>query len=64
MAVMLRVASGDAGRGSWCWMAGDRLRRVLAVLAAGGDGWSSVRLCGACPQIVGVSGARGDAHVG
>jgi GAF domain-containing protein len=38
-------------------MAGDRLRRVLAVLSAGGDGWSSARLCGACPEIVGVSGA-------
>src|SRR6266581_331035 len=38
-------------------MAGDRLRRVLAALSAGGDGWSSARLCGACPQIVGVSGA-------
>jgi GAF domain len=38
-------------------MAGDRLRRVLAALSAGGDGWSSARLCQACPQIVGVSGA-------
>src|SRR6266566_8811153 len=38
-------------------MAGDRLRRVLAALAAGGDGWSSARLCQACPAIVGVSGA-------
>jgi hypothetical protein len=38
-------------------VAGDRLRRVLAVLSAGGDGWSSARLCQACPQIVGVSGA-------
>jgi hypothetical protein len=38
-------------------MAGDRLRRILATMSAGGDGWSSARLCGACPQIVGVSGA-------
>src|SRR5260370_42203619 len=38
-------------------MPGDRVRRVLAALSAGGDGWSSARLCGACPQIVGVSGA-------
>ena len=38
-------------------MAGDRLRRVLAALSAGGDGWSSVRLCRACPPIVGVNGA-------
>jgi GAF domain len=57
MAVMLRAASRGAGLGPWCWMPGDRLRRVLAMLAAGGDGWSSVRLCGACPQILGVSGA-------
>src|SRR6266550_8637425 len=38
-------------------MAGDRLRRVLAALAAGGDGWSSARLCQACSAIVGVNGA-------
>jgi GAF domain len=38
-------------------MAGDRLRRVLAALSAGGDGWSSARLCQACQQIVGVNGA-------
>ena len=38
-------------------MAGNRLHRILAALAAGGDGWSSARLCGACPGIVGVNGA-------
>ena len=38
-------------------MAGDRLHRVLAALSVGGDGWSSARLCGACPGIVGVTGA-------
>jgi hypothetical protein len=38
-------------------MAGDRLRRILAVLSDGGDGWSSARLCRACPGIVGVNGA-------
>src|SRR6266516_2705056 len=38
-------------------MAGDRLRRVLAALSAGGDGCSSARLCQACPGIVDVSGA-------
>jgi hypothetical protein len=38
-------------------MAGERLRRVLAALSAGGDGWSSARLCRACPPIVGVNGA-------
>ena len=39
-------------------MAGDRLHRILAELSAGGrDGWSSARLCGVCPGIVGVNGA-------
>jgi hypothetical protein len=38
-------------------MAGDRLHRVLAALSAAGGGWSSARLCGACPGIVGVNGA-------
>jgi hypothetical protein len=38
-------------------MPADRLRRIMAALSAGDDGWSSARLCGACPEIVGVSGA-------
>jgi hypothetical protein len=38
-------------------MAGDRLHRILTALSVGGDGWPSARLCQACPQIVGVSGA-------
>jgi GAF domain-containing protein len=38
-------------------MAGDRLHRILASLADGAGQWSSARLCGACPQIVGVTGA-------
>jgi GAF domain len=38
-------------------MAGDRLHRILAELSAGGDGWSSARLCGGCVKITGVSGA-------
>jgi hypothetical protein len=38
-------------------MAGDRLQRVLAALAGGGDAWSSGRICAACPKIVGVNGA-------
>jgi hypothetical protein len=38
-------------------MAGDRLHRVLAALSAGEDGWSSARLCRACPPMVGVDGA-------
>ncbi len=35
----------------------DRLGRILAALAAGGDGWSSARLCAICPQLMGVDGA-------
>jgi hypothetical protein len=38
-------------------MPGGRLGRVLAELSAGGQGWSSVRLCGVCPGIAGVTGA-------
>jgi hypothetical protein len=38
-------------------MAGDRLHRILVALSAGEDGWSSARLCGVCPGIVGVNGA-------
>jgi hypothetical protein len=38
-------------------MAGDRLLRVLAALTDGDGSWSSVRLCSACPAIVGVDGA-------
>lgn len=38
-------------------MAGDRLHRILAALSAGGDAWSSARLCGACPGIMDVNGA-------
>jgi hypothetical protein len=38
-------------------MAGFRLRRILAAMSAGGNTWSSARLCGACPGIVGVTGA-------
>jgi hypothetical protein len=38
-------------------MAGDRLGRILAALSAGGDGWSSTRLCEVCPQMMGVDGA-------
>ena len=36
---------------------GDRLHRILAEFSAGGQGWSSARLCGACPGIAGVTGA-------
>jgi len=38
-------------------MPGDRLHRILAVFSAGGDVWSSARLCTVCPGIAGVTGA-------
>ena len=38
-------------------MAGDRLQRILAAFASGGDGWSSARLCEVCPGIIGADGA-------
>ena len=38
-------------------MPGGRLQRILAELSAGGQGWSSARLCGVCPGIAGVTGA-------
>ncbi len=38
-------------------MPGDRLRRILAELRAGGDGLSAARLCAVFPQIAGVTGA-------
>ena len=38
-------------------MPGGRLGRILAELSAGGQGWSSARLCGVCPGIAGVTGA-------
>lgn len=38
-------------------MAGDRLRRILTVISGDGEPWSSMRLCAACPGLLGVSGA-------
>jgi hypothetical protein len=38
-------------------MDADRLYRILAALNDQGDPWSSLGVCGACPPIVGVSGA-------
>jgi hypothetical protein len=38
-------------------MTGDRSRRILAALSAGGKAWSSARLCAVCPGIVEVDGA-------
>jgi len=38
-------------------MTADRLHKILTAMSREGAGWSSARLCGACPDIVGVSGA-------
>jgi GAF domain-containing protein len=38
-------------------MASDRLGRIVAALSAGEDAWTSARLCGAFPEIAGVTGA-------
>jgi hypothetical protein len=38
-------------------VAGERLQRILAALTDSDGLWSSVRLCAACPGIVGVDGA-------
>jgi hypothetical protein len=38
-------------------MAGDRLHRILAELAAEGNAWSAARLCVVCPRITGMTGA-------
>ncbi|HEV2374375.1 MAG TPA: GAF and ANTAR domain-containing protein [Streptosporangiaceae bacterium] len=50
-----RGPARDGGRAAD--MAGDRLRRILSVLSAGGEGWSSDRLCAVCPGILGITGA-------
>ena len=38
-------------------MPGDRLRRILAELSAGGYGFSAAQLCAVFPRIAGVTGA-------
>jgi hypothetical protein len=38
-------------------MAGERLRRILTAMSAGGDVLSSARLCAVCPEIIGTNGA-------
>ena len=53
LSVVRRFPVGDRAAD----MAGDRLHRILAELSAGGDGWSSARLCGGCVKITGVNGA-------
>ena len=57
MVVSQRAQGGAGVRGRVAEMAGERLHRILAELSAGGEAWSSARLCGACPGIAGVSGA-------
>jgi GAF domain len=55
--LIVRAAGRIRIRGWAAEMADGRLGRIAAALAAGGDGWSSARLCAACPEIVGVNGA-------
>ena len=57
IALIVRAEGRIRARGCVAEMAGDRLGRILAALSAGGDGWSSARLCAVCPGIVGVNGA-------
>ncbi len=57
MVVGLRAEGRARARGRVAEMAGGRLHRILAELSAGGQAWSSARLCGVCPGIAGVSGA-------
>jgi hypothetical protein len=53
--VARRVAS--SGSGARISVAGERRRRILAGLSAGGVGASSVRLCDVSVDIVGVTGS-------
>jgi hypothetical protein len=53
----LRAAGRTPAAGRAADDAGGRLQRILAELSAGGQRWSSARLCGVCPGIAGVTGA-------
>jgi len=55
--LIVRAEGCICTRGGVAEMAGDRHSRIVAALSAGGDGWSSARLCAVCPGIVGVNGA-------
>jgi GAF domain-containing protein len=57
IALIVRAEGRICARDCAAEMAGDRLGRILAALSAGGDAWSSARLCAVCPGIVGVNGA-------
>ena len=57
IALIVRAGGRIRARDCVAEMAGDRLGRILAALSAGGDGWSSARLCAVCPGVVGVTGA-------
>ncbi len=57
VALIVRAGERICARDCVAAMAGDRLGRILAALSAGGDAWSSARLCAVCPGIVGVNGA-------
>src|SRR5436305_7908051 len=55
--LVLPAARQAPGWEQFADMAEERLRRILAELAAGKQVWSAARLCAVCPQITGVSGA-------
>ncbi len=57
IALIARAGGRICARDGVAEMAGDRLGRIVAALSAGGDAWSSARLCAVCPGIVGVNGA-------
>ena len=57
IALIVRAGGRICARDCVVEMAGDRLSRIVAALSAGGDGWSSARLCAVCPGVVGVTGA-------
>ena len=57
IALIVRAGGRICVRDCVAEMAGDRLSRIVAALSAGGDGWSSARLCAVCPGVVGVTGA-------
>ena len=57
IALIVRAGGRICARDCVAEMAGDRLSRIVAALSAGGDGWSSARLCAVCPGVVGVTGA-------
>ena len=57
IALIVRAGGRICARDCVAEMAGDRLSRIVTALTAGGDEWSSARLCAVCPGVVGVTGA-------